>query len=156
MMRNVPTIFKEVKETSFHKMKLLNTCIIPVLTYGAQSWTLTEELKQKLRTAQNDMERKILNIRRSQRVSIRKIKKLTKSTDIVNQAMNLKWTFAGHVQRYPKERWSKKVENWTPPFTRRRGRPREKWSDMFSETYFVSWRRQANNRERWRKGNPYR
>lgn len=36
-----------------HKSKLLEKCVLPVLTYGAQSWTLTEELKDKLRVAQH-------------------------------------------------------------------------------------------------------
>lgn len=139
----------------FHKMKLLNSCVIPVLTYGAQCWTLTEDLKHKLRVCQNDMERKILNIRRSHKISIKRIRKLTKSKDIANKALSLKWTFAGHVQRLNDERWTKKVINWNPPYRRRRGRPKASWCDDFIQNATILWRRKALNRESWKKGNPF-
>ncbi len=32
------------------------------MSYGAETWTTTKYLEQKLRTAQRDMERKMLNI----------------------------------------------------------------------------------------------
>ena len=139
-----------------HKSRLLEKCILPVLTYGAQSWTLTEDLKNKLRVAQHDMERKILNIRRVHKISIKKIRKLTKSTDVIDRAMNLKWNFAGHIQRYTDGRWTKRVENWVPNSRRRRGRPKARWCDYFVENETVLWRHKAQKREQWRKGNPIR
>ncbi len=41
------------------KRKVYNQCILPVLTYGAETWRLTKELERKLRSAQRGMERRI-------------------------------------------------------------------------------------------------
>lgn len=46
------------------KSKLFNTCILPVLSYGYQTWTLTKEIVSKLATYPYAMERSILNIKR--------------------------------------------------------------------------------------------
>ena len=44
------------------KRKVYNHCILPVLTYGAETWRLTKKLENKLRTAQRAMERKMLGL----------------------------------------------------------------------------------------------
>ncbi len=44
------------------RRKVYNQCILPVLTYGAETWRLTKELERKLRSAQRGMERIMLGI----------------------------------------------------------------------------------------------
>ncbi len=44
------------------KRKVYNQCILPVLTYGAETWRLNKELERKLKNAQRGMERKMLGI----------------------------------------------------------------------------------------------
>ncbi len=44
------------------KRKVYNQCILPVLTYGSETWRLTKELERNLRSAQRGMERKMLGI----------------------------------------------------------------------------------------------
>lgn len=50
------------------KRKLIDMCILPVLTYGAQTWSLTEAQKSKLKVCQRAMERSILGVRRTDRI----------------------------------------------------------------------------------------
>ncbi|XP_061726224.1 uncharacterized protein LOC133531845 [Cydia pomonella] len=50
------------------KRKLVDMCILPILTYGAQSWSLTEAQKSRLKICQRAMERSILGVRRTDRV----------------------------------------------------------------------------------------
>lgn len=38
------------------KRKLYNYCILPVLTYGEETWRITKKLERKLRTTQRAME----------------------------------------------------------------------------------------------------
>ena len=44
------------------KRKVFNECIIPTLTYGCQTWTLTKELVHNIEVWQRKMERKIIGI----------------------------------------------------------------------------------------------
>ncbi len=44
------------------KRKVYNQCILPVLTYGSETWRLTKELERKLRSAQRGMERQEASI----------------------------------------------------------------------------------------------
>ena len=46
------------------KIKIFKQCIIPVLLYGAQVWTLTEKTIKKLET----MLRSIINIKRKDKI----------------------------------------------------------------------------------------
>ncbi len=39
------------------KREVYNQCILPVLTYGAETWPVTKELERKLRGAQRGMKR---------------------------------------------------------------------------------------------------
>ena len=40
----------------------MDTVILPAMTYGAETWTLTKHLERKLAVAQRSMERSLLNI----------------------------------------------------------------------------------------------
>lgn len=51
------------------KSKLFNTRILPVLTYGCQSWSLNQVTSSKLATCQYAMERSMLNIKKSDRIT---------------------------------------------------------------------------------------
>ena len=44
------------------KRKLFDQCVLPVLTYGCETWTLNSKSIQKLNTTQRSMERQMLNI----------------------------------------------------------------------------------------------
>ena len=40
---------------------MFDQCVIPTMTYGAETWTTTKQLEQNLITAQRAMEEKCLN-----------------------------------------------------------------------------------------------
>ena len=44
------------------KRQVYNSCILPAMTYGAETWALTTQAKNKLAAAQTKMERSMLNI----------------------------------------------------------------------------------------------
>ena len=84
------------------KQKLVDMCILPVLTYGAQVWSLTASQRSRLATAstqtqtcQRAMERKILGVRRTDRIRNTTLRSKTRITDITEKAANLKWEWAG-------------------------------------------------------------
>ena len=38
-----------------HKNQIFNACVTPTITYGAQTWSLTKKLEEKLKVNQNLM-----------------------------------------------------------------------------------------------------
>ena len=44
------------------KRQVYNSCVLPAMTYGAETWTLTKQVQNKLAAAQTKMERSMLNI----------------------------------------------------------------------------------------------
>lgn len=77
---------KEVmKDKQLHiglKTKIFESCILPVLTYGCQTWALTKAELAKLKTCQHSMERSMLCIGRSDRIRNSIVRERTQTTDI--------------------------------------------------------------------------
>ncbi|CAG9116832.1 unnamed protein product [Plutella xylostella] len=112
------------------KTKVFNQCVLPVMTYGAETWCFTKGLIHKLRVAQRAMERAMLGVSLRDRIRNEEIRRRTKVTDIAKRISTLKWQWAGHVARRADDRWSRKVLEWRPRVGKRRvGRPPTRWSD---------------------------
>ena len=61
------------------------------MTYGAETWALTTQAKNKLAAAQTKMERNMLNITyRDRKTNI--IREKTMVTDVIEQVRRWKWT----------------------------------------------------------------
>ena len=73
------------------KFKIFKSCIIPVLSYGCQTWGLTKKQEQKLNVCQNNMERTILNIKLRDRVKITTIKAKSKNKTLSSVIKQQKW-----------------------------------------------------------------
>ena len=133
----------------YHKRRLMNTCILPILTYGSQCWGLTDEEKCKLSITQRKMERSFLN-KRTDEISNVQLRKKTKIIDVIKFSKQQKWNYTGHMMRETDGRWTKKIEKWVPNKQRRKGRPRMKWIDEIYE-FDNNFRRNAMFRDRWKK-----
>ena len=88
------------------KKKVFNQCVLPTMTYGCQTWTLTKDIIHRLRVSQRAMERKILNIKIKDRISNRTIRERTKVDDVIKVVTKAKWRWAGHVARMSDNRWT--------------------------------------------------
>ncbi|XP_075990548.1 uncharacterized protein LOC142986144 [Anticarsia gemmatalis] len=138
-----------MKDKQLHikvKSKLFNTCVLPVLMYGCQSWALNQKMSSKLATCQYAMERSMLNVKKSDKLKNRVIRYKTKVIDITQKIRRLKWRWAGHLIR-GHDKWSKKVTRWYPrEGKRKRGRPQKRWDDEIREVAGVMWNRVAQER----------
>ena len=82
------------------KGMVFNANVVPVVTYGAQTWTLSKNLENKIRITQNAMERSMLNFKKKDRIRISKIKKLLNSyLDMVKVAKSKKWNWRGGISQ---------------------------------------------------------
>ena len=66
------------------KRQVCNSCVLPAMTYGAETWTLTKEAQDKLVAAQTKMERSMLNITYKDRNMNIWVRERTKVIDITN------------------------------------------------------------------------
>ena len=73
---------KEILKGNYNlnmKKVIMDTCILPCLTYGSQTWTLTSKIKKKIKTCQRAMERSMLHLRKIQKTKSEVIRKKDKS-----------------------------------------------------------------------------
>lgn len=140
------------KDIPIHlKTKVFDSCVLPVITYGAQNWVMTKSNMNILRTTQRAMERSMLGISLKDRRTNEWIRQRTGVTDVVEKATKLKWSFAGHVARGDAEKWHKAILSWRPyKHKRPRGRPRMRWVDDLKLTAGLNWMQTAQNRHNWR------
>ena len=145
-------IFQDEKLPLTLKRKVYDQCILPVMTYGCQTWTLTKQLANKIETAQRAMERRMLNIKLQDRIPCKEIRAKTKIKDILQFILEQKWKWAGHVARYTDNRWTKRCTDWQPRLGERgRGRPPRRWRDDIRRVEGTAWQRAAQEREDWRR-----
>ena len=143
-------IFKSKMNNSL-KRKVFDTCVLPVLTYGAETLTLTKASENKLKVAQRAMERSMLGISLRDKYTNQWIRQQTKIVDVMERIASLKWNWAGHIARMTDERWTKTIMNWRPPTTRPMGRPPERWTNSIKRTVGMNWQQVAMDRTNWKE-----
>lgn len=134
------------------KRKTFNQCILPVLTYGAETLTLTRRTIHKIRVAQRAMERSMLGISLRDRVPNHEIRRRTRVVDAIERITTLKWNWAGHVARLTDNRWTRRILEWRPrrEAYRNRGRPPTRWTDDLKRCQ-GNWMQAAQDRDTWRE-----
>jgi hypothetical protein len=130
------------------KRKVYNTCILPCMTYGCQTWSLTKKDTKDLETCQHNMERSILNIKKLDKIRLKEIRRRTNINDITIKIKRLKWRWAGHIFRDKKDKWTKQISEWYPrEGKRKRGRQVRRWEDDLGIVGGSIWRRKATDRK---------
>ncbi len=134
------------------KKRVRESCTLPFITYGAQTWALTNSQIEKIRCTQKAMERSLLGVKKKDRIRNTIIREKTNPTDIGYRIKKLKWKYAGHVIRRKGGTWENLIVNWTPYGNKRRkGRPMRRWEDEFVAKKGPLWKRIALDRKIWKK-----
>ncbi|KAL0839312.1 hypothetical protein ABMA28_016056 [Loxostege sticticalis] len=136
--------------TSSQKARIYNQCILPVLTYGAETWVTTKAILQKLIVTQRAMERRLVGVSLRDRMTNKWLRKESKVSDIVKRIANLKWQWAGHIAR-KSDSWCKDLLEWRPwEHKRPVGRPQMRWKDDIRKVAGQNWMLVAQDRARWK------
>ena len=131
------------------KRKVFNQCILPVMTYGAETLTLTVTSARKLRITQRKMERSMLGVSLREHVRNEDLRARTGVTDVIYQVAKLKWNWAGHVARMTDGQWTKRLLERRPRADKRnRGRPPTRWTDDIKRIT-TNWMQSAQDRGQW-------
>ncbi|KAJ0182161.1 hypothetical protein K1T71_002883 [Dendrolimus kikuchii] len=88
------------------KTKIMNSNLIPGLTYGCQTWKFTAKTKHKIATCQRGLERSMLKVNKMDKIRHTTIRAITKATNALSYAQKLKWKWAGHITRLTDQRWT--------------------------------------------------
>ena len=140
------------------KRKVFNQCVLPVMTYGSETWTTILETEKKLKRTQRAMERLILGVSLRDRKKAMEIREQTKVEDIIKSIKKKKWQWVGIVYRRQENRWTKKVTDWDINEKRPKGRPPTRWRDEIDKfeksgvrNWKQNWKQKTQDKNDWNK-----
>jgi hypothetical protein len=73
------------------RLEAIQTCVIPVLIYGSQTWTFTKRQTQAIQICQRIMERKVLGINLKDRMRNEELRRRSGIVDAAKAARRGKW-----------------------------------------------------------------
>ena len=140
------------------KIILYKTLIRPVVSYGAEAWTLTKKEEQAVLIFERKIFRRIYGAKygkgewKSQ--TNRELEEMSEGENIVKWIKGQRISWLGYLQRMEVDRMSKKVFTQELEGTRRRGRPRKRWKEEVERDLQVLrvkiWRELVADRKTWK------
>ena len=132
-------ILRSKKASPKVKKKVMDAYIVPVMTYGAETWAPTELQLEMLAVVQRKRERQMLGNSILDHKTNSWIREQTGIEDVSSRIKSSKHRWAGHVARFTDNRWTSRITTWTPRLHRRaRGRPNLRWRDDLTRNFGVS------------------
>ena len=117
-------IWRSTKISLKLKLHLFDSLILSILTYGAESWTTIQKLKNELNSFATSCYRILLNIRRTDRVTNQHILNVTQRKNLSETLLIKKLRVLGHWLRRPNDATIKMYALYTTNQGKnRRGRP---------------------------------
>ena len=104
---------KDLKIPICLKRTVMDTVILPAMTYGEETCALTKHQEKKLAVVQRSMERLLLNITKRDKIRNEIIRCKTGVQDIIERVRCRRGQWAGHVDRMSNTRWAKITSEWT-------------------------------------------
>jgi hypothetical protein len=137
---------------------IYKTLIRPVVTYGYETWTLTSEIENALRTFERKILRKIFGPaqdRRGCRIRYNEeLEELIKNEDNVRFIKACRISWLGHVERMSDYAMPKRILYGKLFSTRKRGSPKNRWNDGITmdlrKMKVTAWKAITQNRSVWR------
>eukprot|EP00794_Sanderia_malayensis_P002427 gene2427-2794_t len=132
------------------KRKITNTVILPSMTYGAETWSLTNHQREKLAVTQRSMERSMMGVTKRDKIRNEDLRSRTKVKDVIEKVIEAKGKLAGHLARMKNNEWAKKKTEWISWGKKRGGGgPKRRWRDDIEQKAGSTWTQRAQNRDEW-------
>jgi hypothetical protein len=142
------------------KLKIYQTIVRPVVTYGCETWVLKEAIKPKLLVFERKILRGIFGPTNELNGTLRiktnsELNKLIENQTVIKfiKAQRLSWL--GHIHRMGSDRTVKKVYEWKPISMLPQGRPKLRWENDIKndlkEMKLNNWRICIQDRNKWKR-----
>jgi hypothetical protein len=143
------------------KVKIYKTIILPVISYGCETWSLTLKEENKLMVLDNRVLRRIFGPTGDEvmgewiKLHNVKLRNLYSSPDIIRQIKSRRMRWAGHVAHTGEGRNVHRVLVGKPKGKRQLERLRRRWEDGIKMDlrgigWGVEWIHLARDSDRWR------
>jgi hypothetical protein len=153
-MAGFKTIWNSKHISTETKLNIIRTCVMSVLMYACETWTLRKKDKDLLLSFEMKCYRRILHIRWQQKITNGEIRRRVGITkNIVQLIMERKLSLFGHICRMENNRLVKNVVFGMMDGQTRRGRPNREWLDDIREWCkrdIHTLSRMAGDRVQWR------
>lgn len=151
-------LFKSRNLTITSKLLLYRTMVLPVLTYGSETWVLSKRHSDLLAAFERKVLRRIVGPiceeGRFRRRYNHELYAIYLEADIVTKIKLGRLRWAGHLARMSEEEPARKVLCGTFYGRRQRGRPCLRWRDGVDQDArslgVRNWMASARDRDRWR------
>src|SRR5688572_18904550 len=133
-MNGMEKIWKDKNVRIDTKKRLVRALIIPIITYGSESWTMTKKM-EKINACEMWIWRKMLRISWTEKRTndwVRKTADIVEDESLLQSMLRARLRFFGHVMR--SNGLEKEMMLACGEGRRKQGRPRKRWMDTIHET----------------------
>ena len=120
------------------KLSVFKSIFIPILTYGHESWIMTERVRSQVQASEMRFLRRIQGVTMFDKVRSLEIRKSLQVEPLLLRIERSQLRWFGHVSRMPQERLPKQVLLEKVKGERPVGRPRTRWLDQMED---LAWDR---------------
>jgi len=109
------------------KTNIFETSVLSILLYGCESWIITPQLEHQINTFATDCFRRMLNIKRVDKIPLESIYKQVDKRPLINTVRKRQLGWLGHALRREDEEPTKKLALYEPAESHgkpRRGAPK--------------------------------
>ena len=153
-MNGLEKIWKDKHVSIDTKKRLVKALIIPTVTYGSETWTMTKKMKKKINACEMWIWRKMQRISWKEKRTndwVRMSIGIENEETLQQTVLRAKLRFFGHVMR--SDGLEKEMMLAYGEGRRKQGRPRKKWMDEIHETTgmnLAELRDATADRRKWR------
>ena len=139
------------------KLSVYRSIYCPILTYGCESWVMTNTMKSKLQAAEMKYLRRVKGITRRDRVRNELVRSELKVEPLMTRIKRQQLRWFGHLLRMDENRQVKAVWLARVPGKQQRGRPRKTWDGVMAEVLkekTITWteaKEMTRDRKKWAK-----
>ena len=120
------------------KLSIFKAVFVPILTYGHESWVMTERMRSQVQASEMRFLRRIEGVTLFNKVRRSEIRKSLNIEPLLLRIERSQLRWFGHVSRMPQERLPKQALHAKANGRRPVGRPRTRWTDYIVD---LGWNR---------------
>ena len=120
------------------KLSIFKAVFVPILTYGHESWVMTERMRSQVQASEIKFLRRIEGVTLFNKVRSSEIRKSLNIEPLLLRIERSQLRWFGHVSRMPQERLPKQALHAKANGRRPVGRPRTRWTDYIED---LGWNR---------------